>query len=123
MMETGRIPVHVYTSAERFEREKEMFGRSWLYVGRVEEIPSSGDWFTKTIDILSVSAIIARGKDGEIRAFHNICRSDEHTSELQSLMRISYAVFCLKKKNLSHMHNAHAKSNDQNNELKRHHLH
>src|SRR3546814_1169615 len=26
------------------------------------------------------------------------CRSDEHTSELQSLMRISYAVFCLKKK-------------------------
>src|SRR3546814_8621479 len=27
------------------------------------------------------------------------CRSEEHTSELQSLMRISYAVFCLKKKN------------------------
>src|SRR3546814_2646122 len=99
---------------------KEMFGRSWLYVGRVEEIPSSGDWFTKTIDILSVSAIIARGKDGEIRAFHNICshrgmklvwdqrgrggkfRSEEHTSELQSLMRISYAVFCLKKKNTTY---------------------
>src|SRR3546814_4427438 len=29
-------------------------------------------------------------------------RSDEHTSELQSLMRISYAVFCLKKKKHSH---------------------
>src|SRR3546814_4701438 len=28
-------------------------------------------------------------------------RSEEHTSELQSLMRISYAVFCLKKKNLN----------------------
>src|SRR3546814_10044153 len=28
-------------------------------------------------------------------------RSEEHTSELQSLMRISYAVFCLKKKNKS----------------------
>src|SRR3546814_4912617 len=28
----------------------------------------------------------------------NWCRSEEHTSELQSLMRISYAVFCLKKK-------------------------
>src|SRR3546814_8997543 len=27
------------------------------------------------------------------------CRSEEHTTELQSLMRISYAVFCLKKKN------------------------
>src|SRR3546814_6097024 len=29
-------------------------------------------------------------------------RSEEHTSELQSLMRISYAVFCLKKKRLQH---------------------
>src|SRR3546814_5133423 len=33
-------------------------------------------------------------------------RSEEHTSELQSLMRISYAVFCLKKKNTQqHRHN------------------
>src|SRR3546814_4875293 len=32
-------------------------------------------------------------------AAHHLSRSEEHTSELQSLMRISYAVFCLKKKN------------------------
>src|SRR3546814_6668388 len=32
-------------------------------------------------------------------------RSEEHTSELQSLMRISYAVFCLKKKNKEHNNN------------------
>src|SRR3546814_1788483 len=32
------------------------------------------------------------------RATHPSNRSEEHTSELQSLMRISYAVFCLKKK-------------------------
>src|SRR3546814_5261656 len=31
-------------------------------------------------------------------AAHGGCRSEEHTSELQSLMRNSYAVFCLKKK-------------------------
>src|SRR3546814_6912564 len=31
-------------------------------------------------------------------------RSEEHTSELQSLMRISYAVFCLKKKNITKTH-------------------
>src|SRR3546814_539829 len=31
-------------------------------------------------------------------------RSEEHTSELQSLMRISYAVFCLKKKNILQLH-------------------
>src|SRR3546814_6341249 len=40
------------------------------------------------------------GKDGNAgRAAATMTRSEEHTSELQSLMRISYAVFCLKKKN------------------------
>src|SRR3546814_4888606 len=34
-----------------------------------------------------------------------LMRSEEHTSELQSLMRISYAVFCLKKKNDEREHN------------------
>src|SRR3546814_9006186 len=37
-------------------------------------------------------------------------RSEEHTSELQSLMRISYAVFCLKKKNITnkiHIYHIH----------------
>src|SRR3546814_2434621 len=33
----------------------------------------------------------------------NADRSEEHTSELQSLMRISYAVFCLKKKTRQHL--------------------
>src|SRR3546814_3338253 len=41
----------------------------------------------------------------------SVIRSEEHTSELQSLMRISYAVFCLKKKKIeyaTHYHrNAH----------------
>src|SRR3546814_5145105 len=36
------------------------------------------------------------GQPAECRG--GACRSEEHTSELQSLMRISYAVFCLKKK-------------------------
>src|SRR3546814_8353227 len=37
--------------------------------------------------------------DDEVRAVADHWRSEEHTSELQSLMRISYAVFCLQKKN------------------------
>src|SRR3546814_1101287 len=37
----------------------------------------------------------------------SVHRSEEHTSELQSLMRISYAVFCLKKKNSSPQHRIH----------------
>src|SRR3546814_5818802 len=45
----------------------------------------------------------AGGQRGFHPGFH-LERSDEHTSELQSLMRISYAVFCLKKKNQSQSH-------------------
>src|SRR3546814_594830 len=41
--------------------------------------------------------IVLRGKDD--RGKDLVIRSEEHTSELQSLMRISYAVFCLQKKN------------------------
>src|SRR3546814_5522972 len=44
-------------------------------------------------------------------------RSEEHTSELQSLMRISYAVFCLKKKKKNHTnyHNSNSKHIVTNN--------
>src|SRR3546814_2702893 len=35
---------------------------------------------------------------GALAQFDQVARSEEHTSELQSLMRISYAVFCFKKK-------------------------
>src|SRR3546814_4135321 len=74
---------------------------------------SSRDWAAKGKILLGVKAVIAESferihrsnlvgmgvlplqfKDGE----NAKTRSEEHTSELQSLMRISYAVFCLKKK-------------------------
>src|SRR3546814_1517892 len=43
-----------------------------------------------------------------VRSPGSVTRSEEHTSELQSLMRISYAVFCLKKKtkNYNYQHKA-----------------
>src|SRR3546814_1003508 len=44
-----------------------------------------------------IDAMLLR-KVGEDRVDEHAGRSEEHTSELQSLMRISYAVFCLKKK-------------------------
>src|SRR3546814_2798858 len=51
------------------------------------------------------------------RTFQHV-RSEEHTSELQSLMRISYAVFCLKKKKttLLHTHTTQLNSTIQVNE-------
>src|SRR3546814_9332808 len=45
-----------------------------------------------------LGVILASHVDGHVLTMV-FARSEEHTSELQSLMRISYAVFCLKKKN------------------------
>src|SRR3546814_5658029 len=54
-----------------------------------------------------LSAAVAQFAPDQALAFANLpfrrLRSDEHTSELQSLMRISYAVFCLKKQNTTHL--------------------
>src|SRR3546814_10193980 len=49
-------------------------------------------WFVFAPQCISTIAVTRRETNGWKR-------SEEHTSELQSLMRISYAVFCLKKKN------------------------
>src|SRR3546814_14508101 len=51
-------------------------------------------------EIAPVSAFLleTHSKMPDYMRFSNKNRSEEHTSELQSLMRISYAVFCLKKK-------------------------
>src|SRR3546814_5406198 len=46
-------------------------------------------------------AAVLAGRGQGLFAQAGFCRSEEHTSELQSLMRISYAVFCLKKKTLT----------------------
>src|SRR3546814_2088630 len=46
---------------------------------------------------LGISEVLHRGRAGR-RDIDDAGRSEEHTSELQSLMRSSYAVFCLKKK-------------------------
>src|SRR3546814_3785777 len=42
------------------------------------------------------------GADGQVHYGEGLLRSEEHTSELQSLMRISYAGLCLKKTNNTH---------------------
>src|SRR3546814_10265902 len=53
--------------------------------------------------LANVGEDVLKGHDGfeaqPTEGFRILRRSEEHTSELQSLMRISYAVFCLKKKN------------------------
>ncbi|WP_416969675.1 aromatic ring-hydroxylating oxygenase subunit alpha [Streptomyces sp. 4F14] len=62
-------------SPEYYEQEREaIFRRTWLNVGRVEQLPRKGSYFTRELDAAGTSLIIVRGTDGEVRAFHNICR-------------------------------------------------
>src|SRR3546814_7162444 len=57
-----------------------------------------GGFAIAAVILYSGNEVISGNRDaGSLFTF--IFRSEEHTSELQSLMRITYAVFCLKKKN------------------------
>src|SRR3546814_5838723 len=65
----------------------------------VAKLPSIG--FAYTTDQLFWLAALPGLSGATLRIFYSFMvpiRSEEHTSELQSLMRISYAVFCLKRK-------------------------
>src|SRR3546814_7125783 len=53
--------------------------------------------YAPTLKDLAPRDFVSRSMGQEIKEGRG-CRSEEHTSELQSLMRLSYAVFCLKKK-------------------------
>ena len=62
-------------SPEHYELEREaIFRQTWLNVGRVEQLPKPGSFFTKELDSAKTSVIIVRNKDGELRAYHNMCR-------------------------------------------------
>src|SRR3546814_4955669 len=67
---------------------------------RISDARMSGTAFGTIILHVSPEAALG-GPLGLVRQGDRI-RSEEHTSELQSLMRISYAVFCLKKKKQPH---------------------
>src|SRR3546814_1759092 len=75
-------------------------GQRAAFVDALESVFRSGDparvasqMVTRDGEVVDVNLTIA-----EVRGPYASERSEEHTSELQSLMRISYAVFCLKKK-------------------------
>src|SRR3546814_10003631 len=73
-----------------------------LMTGVVRPVDVQGAFASPAIIALASLFVIAYGLElsGLLdRAISLGVRSEEHTSELQSLMRISYAVFCLKKKN------------------------
>src|SRR3546814_8602036 len=76
--------------------------------------------YTRIVTSDAGSELLARvpGSDQSLLDAMGEMRSEEHTSELQSLMRISYAVFCLKKKKKKDTHR-NKKHTSKNKSVKR----
>src|SRR3546814_7367665 len=88
-----RCPPRLY----RFERMCQFQYRSRSLTGIAAQLRIFSDGMAERRDhLLEFTQVL--GGFGTLRK--TPCRSEEHTSELQSLMRISYAVFCLKKQNI-----------------------
>jgi phenylpropionate dioxygenase-like ring-hydroxylating dioxygenase large terminal subunit len=72
---TGPVSYEDSIDPDHYEAERDaIFRRTWLNVGRVEQLPRTGSYFTKELDAARTSVIVVRDKDGVVRAFHNICR-------------------------------------------------
>lgn len=73
-LDKGPVSMKDSYDPEFYELEKEaVFRRSWLNVGRVDDLPRRGTYFTKELEFLGASVLVIRGMDDEIRAFHNVC--------------------------------------------------
>src|SRR3546814_1406050 len=72
-------------------------GRSLVAASPIPSLPARATWPSPAF-VLSATSPSPRPASLDSRATRSSERSEEHTSELQSLMRNSYAVFCLKKK-------------------------
>jgi phenylpropionate dioxygenase-like ring-hydroxylating dioxygenase large terminal subunit len=71
---TDPIPAAAYYSEAYFELEREaIFKRTWLHIGHVCEIPEPGSFIVRPVEVAQASILITHGKDGTIRAFHNVC--------------------------------------------------
>jgi phenylpropionate dioxygenase-like ring-hydroxylating dioxygenase large terminal subunit len=71
---TGPVSIEPYISPEYYEKEKELlFKKTWIHVGRADEIPKTGNYFVKDLEACDAQVVVVRNKEGEIKAFHNVC--------------------------------------------------
>src|SRR3546814_5512109 len=104
VMPSDHVIIDLPAFYEAIDRALPLVREGWLVTfGVTPETPETGYGYIKMAETLC---------EGVQRVGHFV-RSEEHTSELQSLMRISYAVFCLKKK----------KQATQNNNINQRHIH
>ena len=72
---TGPVPTDIYWQPEFYAREMAaIFKRTWLCMGRIEQVAKVGDFFVKRIPTFNLSVLVVRGKDQKNRAFDNVCQ-------------------------------------------------
>lgn len=77
LSEGWSIPSEWYTEpAKLAEENSKVFARSWQYAGRLDQLQQSGDYITTTAG--RVPIIVVRDREGELRAFINICPHRAH---------------------------------------------
>jgi phenylpropionate dioxygenase-like ring-hydroxylating dioxygenase large terminal subunit len=70
----GTLPVRPYIDFAYYQLEKSrIFKKFWRQIGRVEEIPATGDYFVKELAASDASVIVTRDRSGAVRAFRNVC--------------------------------------------------
>lgn len=71
----SRIRVANYLTPERYAAEREqIWRRAWLMVGHTQDVPERGSYYVHDIPTFNMSLLVVRGQDGQVRAFHNVCR-------------------------------------------------
>ena len=77
LLEGGTLPASWYSDPEvlRLEHER-IFARSWQYAGPLEQVSEPGSFLTCRAGATPV--VVVRGRDGELRAFVNVCRHRGH---------------------------------------------
>ncbi|MYC95353.1 MAG: aromatic ring-hydroxylating dioxygenase subunit alpha [Caldilineaceae bacterium SB0661_bin_32] len=67
------LPVEAYTSQDWYDREQErIFSRTWAFAGLVGDVREPGQYISVQAGLNNI--FIVMGQDGQLRAFHNICR-------------------------------------------------
>lgn len=69
----GWIPTSIYSDPAVFEEEtRKLFTRTWQFLAHESELPKNGDYVVRKL--VNDSFIVARGDDGKVRVFLNLCR-------------------------------------------------
>jgi phenylpropionate dioxygenase-like ring-hydroxylating dioxygenase large terminal subunit len=77
--QNGKFPTEGYVSRKFFEREKaNIWHKTWLLAGRAADVVTAGQFVVFDIEVVNTSVLVVRHKDGELKAFLNMCKHRGH---------------------------------------------